>query len=356
MASQKRVGVGLVGLGMVASAHARSLLDLANLIDVRGVFCRDKARREAFSAKYGFPSSSSLDDLLGDPALDLIILITPPDARVNIVKQCAAAGKHVLMEKPLERTSAAAHEIISVCKLAGIRLGVVFQERLREETRALMGLADSGELGNIVAGQFFVPWWRPQGYYSTLGRGTYARDGGGVLITQAIHTLDIMLKVMGPPKNVQAVAGTTRLHKMEGEDTVSAGIRFANGSFGTLWATTGSFPGSPESVTIDFERGSARLVAGMLEISHHDGSIRTIGTTNARTGGGADPMDFPHNWHRDVIFDFVSAIRDNRSPSILGTDAFQVHLLIDALLLSSREGRMVTVAEIAAPFKGGNDT
>ncbi len=252
--------------------------------------------------------------MLADPALDALLLLTPPDARREIVEAAAGAGKHILAEKPLERDGAAAAEIVEICETAGVTLGVVFQHRMREAARALTALARSGDLGALAAVQVAVPWWRPQAYYDQPGRGTYARDGGGVLIAQAIHTLDLMLSITGPVAQVAAIAGTTRLHRMEAEDFVGAGLRFAGGALGALIATTAAFPGGAESLSLTFEDGSARLEGGTLTITRRDGTTSRVGEASG-TGGGADPMAFPHDWHREVIADFADAVRAGRPPA-----------------------------------------
>ena len=345
-----RTGVALIGTGMVAKSHARSLQDLADRVEVRGVYSRNAEHCAAFAAEYGFPDAPSLDALLADPAVEIVMLITPPNARLEIVETAARAGKHLLLEKPLERTAEAAHRIVKLCEDAGVKLGVMFQERLRPQAVALQQLVASGELGAVVAGQCLMPWWRPQSYYDELGRGTYARDGGGVLITQAIHTLDLMRVLMGPVAEVVAMAGTTGLHRMESEDSVTAGLRFASGALGTVWATTASYPGAPESIAIDFERGAARLSAGTLTVTRHNGTTETLGAADSGTGGGADPMAFSHHRHRAVIADFVDAVRTGREPLIRGTEALDVQLIIEAMIASSRERRPISFPVLAAPY------
>ncbi len=187
-----------------------------------------------------------------------------------------------------------------------------------------------------------VPWWREQAYYDEPGRGTYERDGGGVLISQAIHTLDLMLSLTGPVAQVQAVAATTRFHEMESEDFVAGGMRFASGAPGSVMATTASFPGEAESITLDCEKASAHLQSGTLTLSWRDGRVESFGETGG-TGGGADPMAFPHGWHRDLIAGFAAAVREGRDPVPSGREALDVHRLIDALMRSSREGRAIDI-------------
>jgi len=327
---------------MVAEPHVKSLLELGDRVEVRGVFSRSEAQRQAFAARHGVPAARSIDELLADPGLDAILLLTPPNARREIVAAAAAAGKHILSEKPVERGTAAALEIVEICERAGVTLGVVFQHRFRLASQALKRLVDSNELGRMAIVQVSVPWWRPQSYYDQPGRGSFARDGGGVLITQAIHTLDLMLSVTGPVSEVAAVSGTSFLHRMEGEDFVGAGLRFANGAMGVLTATTAAYPGGEESIVIGFERGEARLSGGTLRVTRMDGTVSETGEPSG-TGGGADPMAFPHLWHRDGIADFVAAIVEKRQPLVSGREALKVHGLIDALHVSATRRQAITI-------------
>ena len=338
----QKLGIGVIGTGMAAAPHARALQDLAGMLEVRGVYSRNADKKQAFAAQYGFPAAESVDALLGDPQIGAILLITPPNQRTDLVRRLAGAGKHILMEKPIERTTGAAEEIVRICEERGVRLGIVFQHRYREASKKLKSLVDDNALGAIGSARANVPWWREQSYYDEPGRGTYERDGGGVLISQAIHTLDLMLSLTGPVAEVQAVAATTRFHEMESEDFVAGGMRFASGIPGSVMATTAAFPGDAESITLDCEKASAHLQSGTLTVNWRDGRTETFGETGG-TGGGADPMAFPHGWHRDLIAAFVEAVRENRDPVPSGRAALDVHRLIDALVASSRERRAVEI-------------
>lgn len=340
---QGKLGLGVVGAGMAAKPHALALNALRDRIEVRGVWRRDRTRLDAFCADYGFPAAESYEDLLADPALDAVLILTPPNAREELVAKAAAAGKHVLMEKPVERTTAAATRIVEMCENAGVTLGIMFQNRFRAASIALAEKVASAALGPLYAVNLSVPWWRPQeGYYDKPGRGTLAQDGGGVLLTQAIHSLDLMLSLTGPVKSVTALVATTGLHRMETEDFVAGGLEFANGAVGGLMATTANFPGGPESLVFNFDKASAALTGGNLTINWFDGRSETIGETSTG-GGGADPMAFPFDWHRDQIADFADAVQKGRSPVSTGRTALHVHHLIDAIMASSREGRKISL-------------
>ena len=312
-------------------------------IEVRGVWRRDRTALDVFCAEYGFAPADSYEAMLSDPELDAVLILTPPNAREDLVARAAAAGKHVLMEKPVERTTEAAERIVETCEKAGVTLGIIFQHRFRAASMALAEKVASGELGALHAVNLSVPWWRPQeGYYDKPGRGTFAQDGGGVLLTQAIHSLDLMLSLTGPVKSVTALAATTGLHRMETEDFVAGGMEFANGAVGALMATTANFPGGAESLTMNFGRASATLTGGNLTLSWFDGRVETIGEASS-SGGGADPMAFPFDWHRDQIADFADAVKSGRQPVSTGRTALNVHRLVDALIASSREGRKVSL-------------
>lgn len=327
---------------MAAKPHAQALKELSGDISVRGVYARSAARRAAFATAYGFPEAESLEALAGDPSVDAALIITPPNARADIVRLFAGAGKHVLSEKPLERTEAAAQEIVAICDAASVTLGVVFQNRFRHAFEVLAARLAAGDFGPVRVIAVEVPWWRDQTYYDEPGRGTYARDGGGVLISQAIHTLDLMLSLTGPVAQVQALCATTAFHRMEAEDYVTAGLRFADGVVGHLVATTASFPGGTESIRLDCDLASARLQGGVLDIQWRDGQTEQVGEP-ALSGGGADPMAFPADWHRDLIADFSASVQSGKAPRVTGRQALRVHQLIAAIETSSAERRAIKI-------------
>jgi UDP-N-acetyl-2-amino-2-deoxyglucuronate dehydrogenase len=333
--------IAIVGLGMAVTPHAQSLLDLRERVEVAAAFSRKQARREAFAAKFPFPTTDDFAAIIGDRSISAALVLTPPNAHLEVVKPLAEAGKHILLEKPLEATTARAIELVEHCRRAGVTLGTVFQHRFRPASERLAERVAEGALGEIAAASVAVRWWRPQSYYDEPGRGTLARDGGGVLITQAIHTLDLFLSLAGPVAEVAAFADTSALHRMETEDICGAALRFQNGALGTLDATTASYPGFPERIELVGSKGTA-VLSGGLAIHYQDGRTESLAASQA-TGGGADPMAFDNEAHRGVLADFLAAIDERRPPRINGSEALKVHRLIDALLQSSAERRPVTV-------------
>ncbi len=231
-----------------------------------------------------------------------------------------------------------------VCEQAGVTLGIVFQHRFRPAGEALAARLADGALGPIAGCSTTIRLWRPQSYYDEPGRGSFARDGGGVLISQGIHTLDLMLSLAGPVDEVRGYAVTSPLHRMETEDMVAAAAKFANGALGTIDATTAAYPGFAERIELICRNGSAALVGTGLEIAFHDGRSETVEPLKTAGGTGADPMAFPHDWHRSVIADFLDALDAGRPPRVTGREALKVHRLIDALIEAGRTGETVRVA------------
>jgi UDP-N-acetyl-2-amino-2-deoxyglucuronate dehydrogenase len=339
----RRTGVAIVGLGMAAVPHARSLAELSDRAEVVAAFSPTEARREDFCRRWGVPTASSLEAVFDDPRVDAVLVLTPPSTHSELVARAAAAGKHVLLEKPLEITTERATELVETAERAPVKLGVVLQHRFRPVGVALAGIVAEGRLGEIVGASARLSNWRPQGYYDQPGRGTRARDGGGVLLTQAIHTLDLLISLAGTPVEATGYAVTTPVHRMETEDLAAGAIRFANGAIGTVSATTAAYPGYPEAIELIGTRGTARIEDAGLAVHFHDGGEIRVEDGAAGGGAGADPMAFSHQYHRAVITDFLSAIENDAEPRITGREALKVHRLIDALLRSAASGRREAV-------------
>lgn len=335
-------GTALIGLGLAVEPHARSLAELSDQVDVRWAMSRSPGRCAAFARRHPWPTTTALDGVLSDPEVQSVLILTPPPSHLELARKAAAAGKHVLVEKPLALTSGDALALCETVDGAGLRLGVVLQHRFRASTLKLEQALTSGALGRVEAASVTIPWWRPQSYYDEPGRGTLARDGGGVLMTQAIHTLDVFRALTGPVRSVCGLAATTGLHRMETEDFAGAIMELAGGGVATLVATTAAFPGGHEEIRLMCRNGTALLQGNALAIEWLDGRRETI-AGDAGTGGGADPMAFSHGPHRALIRDFIEACEKGRSPKVSGADAVATQLLIDAILESARRRAWVSV-------------
>jgi predicted dehydrogenase len=334
--------VGIVGLGMALKPHLTSLEELSNRVEIAACFTPSAERRTAFAAASKHPVVDSLDAILNDKSIEVVFILTPPMSHLELVEQCAAAGKHVLLEKPIDFTSKRGEKQVAAMAKAGKKFAIMLQHRFRDASRKLRAAVKSGELGELVSASASIRWWRTPEYFAQPGRGMKARDGGGVLITQAIHTLDLFQSLTGPIARVTAFAKTSPLRKIDTEDIAAAAVEFGNGAIGTIDATTVSYPGFPEKLELACTNATAVLNAETLDIYYKDGRhLHHEGA--ASKSGGADPMAFPNDAHKALIVDFLDAIDSNREPEVSGAESLKVMRLIEAMLASAGQEKPVAI-------------
>lgn len=341
--TKKPLGLAIVGLGMAHKPHVEALRNLAAEVRILHCHAPSAERRKSFGEKHpDLPLTEQFQSILDDPAVDVVLILTPPFSHRDLVLACAKAGKHVLLEKPLDVSTERAWESVRAMEAADLRFGVVFQHRFRHASQILRRLVQSGDLGELVSGSASIRWWRSFDYFAEPGRGMKARDGGGVLLTQAIHTLDLFLSLTGPVKEVAAMARTSKLRSIDTEDVAAAAVEFANGAIGAIDATTVSFPGQPERIELACTKGTAILSVEELTVHFMDGRVLHE-AGSAQGGGGADPMAFSCAAHQAQIADFLEAVRTHRPPQCSGRDAVRVLGLIEAMLESSTSGKAVSI-------------
>ena len=333
--------VALIGLGMAVKPHALSLLDLYPRVEVAAAYARAPERRAHFAASYPFPLVDTLAAILEDTTIDTAIVLTPPWTHDELVRRCAAAGKNVLVEKPIDVNGERAAALVDCCERAGVAFGVVFQHRFRPASLALHALRERRGLGEMLSASASIRWWRDAGYFAQPGRGTHARDGGGVLLTQVIHTLDLLLHLVGPPASVSALVDNSGQRGLDTEDRVAAAVRWANGASGVIDATNLAYPGFTERIDLAGTLGSAVLEGERLLVQLKDGSEIRV-DAEAGSSGGADPMAFSHSAHRALISEFFNAIDAGREPTNSARSGLTVQRLIDALLDSGRTQQAVS--------------
>ncbi len=335
--------IALIGLGMAVTPHAKSLVDLQDRVEVVAAMSRSEGRRAAFAAQFPFPLTGDLSRIIDDKSISAVGVLTPPNTHLEIVAALVRSGKHVLLEKPLDITTERAEALVEAANQAGVKVAVMLQHRYRAAAMRLGAiLADQG-LGKIVSCSTRIPLWRPQSYYDEPGRGVKARDGGGVLLTQGIHTLDLMLSLAGRVDEVCGYAVTSAVHQMETEDLACAAVRFANGAVGTIEATTAAYPGGPALIDFIGTKGTASLAGTALSVRWHDGAREDFAAEEP-TGGGADPMAFPHDHHLAAWRDFLDAIDEDREPLVSAREALKVHKVIDALIAAGTSDAKIKVA------------
>jgi len=333
------IGFGIVGAGMAARFHARAIAATA---DARlAAICRaDASRAEEAAVELGVPCEASFEALLARPDVDAVCLCTPSGLHAEQAMAAAQAGKHVLVEKPMALRLADADAMIAACRNAGVQLGIALQRRTDPACRALHDAIRAGELGGLVLGTATVPYFRPQSYYgSAAWRGTWSLDGGGALMNQGIHLVDLLLWLMGGEAEVVGASGGAAQHDIEVEDCVVAALRFSCGARGTIAATTAAAPGFPHRVEVYGSRGGAQFEGDALVRweGHPEGGGDTAPRIHPQVsaptaaGSGASPTGISTLGHTLIVQDFVASIREGRDPLVDGVEGRRSLALVLAI-------------------------
>ena len=253
------VGFGIVGCGMIAPFAAKAVSEIGGA-RLAAVFSRNESRATSVAEPYGAEVSTDYDSFLDRKDLNVVYISTPSGTHADYAIPAAKAGKHVIVEKPIEITLARARELAQVCDEAGVKLGVISQSRFTEGSRLLKDAADTGRFGRLTIADAYVKWYRNQAYYDKGGwKGTRALDGGGALINQSIHAIDLLQWFVGPVREVTAFCDTLAHERVDVEDTAAAAVRFSNGALGVIIGATSVYPGFRKRIEISGTKGSAIL-------------------------------------------------------------------------------------------------
>jgi predicted dehydrogenase len=326
------IGFGIVGAGMVARYHARAI-EATSGARLAAVCRADAALATEAASEFGVPCEASLQALLDRPDVDAVCLCSPSGLHPEQTLAAARAGKHVMVEKPMALRLAEADDMIAACREAGVRLGVALQRRTDPATRELHDAIRAGELGQLLLGTVSVPYFRPQSYYdSAAWRGTWSLDGGGALMNQGIHLVDLLLWLMGGEAEVVGASGGVVNHEIEVEDCVVAALQFSAGARGTLVATTAAAPGFPHRVEIYGTRGGAQIEGdSLVRWEGEEVRIRPQTSNPAEAGSGGSPTGISTVGHTLILQDFVASIRDGRDPLVSGVEGRRSLALILAV-------------------------
>lgn len=339
---------GIIGCGMIANFHARALRDAAGA-ELVACYSRSRESADRFAAEHGCRPFDSLEEMLVDAGIDAVSICSPSGAHLDPALAAAAAGKHVVVEKPLEITTERCDAIIAACEQHNVKLGVTFQSRFHRSAQLLKSAVDEGRFGRVTLGDAYVKWYRSQEYYdSGAWRGTWKLDGGGALMNQAIHSVDLLLWLMGPVAQVSAMVDTATHERIEVEDVAVATLRFKNGALGVIEATTTAYPGALKRIEICGDRGSAILEEEDIkqwqfaDEREEDAALRQEMQGKTETGGGAgDPAAINHRGHQRVFEDFAGAVQSGGELLIDGREGRRSVELINAIYQSARENRPV---------------
>lgn len=344
-------GFGIIGCGMIAEFHTKAInaMEGARLVGVFD-FRKPAAERIAAMAEGGdCRVLDTIDELLSIPEIDVVCVCTPSGGHMEPAVAAARAGKHVVVEKPLEITVPRCDAIIDACDEAGVRLCAIFPSRYAPANLALKEAIDTGRFGRLTLGDTYVKWWRTQEYYDSGGwRGTWQLDGGGALMNQAIHNVDLLAWLMGDVESVTAMTATLAHDRIEVEDTAVAILRFKSGALGVIEAATSTFPGLLKRTEIHGDRGSARVEQDditlwefQLKAPSDDEILAKMGGPSGFKAGASDPRGITHVGHQDQLTDFLQAIDQGRPSIVDGREGRKAVEIIRAIYASAIAERPV---------------
>lgn len=341
-------GFGIVGCGMISRFHAKAIEEIRG---AKIVACFDNftASADRYAADIGCRAYHKLEDMLADSDVDIVTICTPSGAHMDPAVAAASAGKHVVVEKPLEITLKRCDAIINACNRNKVKLCTIFPSRFSAANQALKAAIDEGRFGRLTLGDTYVKWWRTQEYYDSGGwRGTFGMDGGGAYMNQGIHNVDLLYWLMGDVVEVAAFTDTLAHERIEVEDVGVATVRFANGALGVLEATTSAWPGLLKKTEIHGTTGSAIVEQDTIlkwdfaKSSPKDRTVRSkLMGGGESTGGAADPSAISHAGHRDQLKDFIKSIETGSKPLVAGEDGRKSVELILAIYKSAWTGKVV---------------
>jgi predicted dehydrogenase len=333
-------GFGIVGTGVIAAVHAAAI---ATLPGARLAAVTDVAEEAAaaFAAARGCAAEPSLDRLLARPDVDVVCVCVPSGLHAEVGVAAARAGKHLVVEKPIDVTLAAADRLIEAAREAGVALTVISQHRFDPGLTELRRLLADGTLGRLVLGEASTKWYRTQAYYdSAAWRGTWALDGGS-LMNQGIHYVDLLRWCMGPVAEVTAICAT-QAHQVEVEDTALALVRFCSGAVGTILSSTAAFPGFPQRLEVTGTEGTVIVEDGRIVRRAYgapaacDGASGSVGP-----GAAADPAAIDVASHAAQIADLLAAVGEGRPPAVDGAAGRDALEIVCAVYESARTGQPV---------------
>ncbi|MDD4891182.1 MAG: Gfo/Idh/MocA family oxidoreductase [Phycisphaerae bacterium] len=345
--SAKTFGFGIIGTGMIADFHARAIADLPNAKLVAGCDI-NRERVDAFAAKHACRAYTDFQQMLADRDVDVVTISTPSGLHIEPAVAAAEHGKHVVCEKPLEVTLERIDRMIAAHAKAGTVLAGVFQSRFSPVNQLIKQTVDAGRFGRLTFGSAYCPWWRTQEYYGKGGwKGTRAMDGGGALMNQSIHAIDLLQWVMGPVKSICGLTAKLAHPQIEVEDTAGAVLEFANGALGLIQGATSMWPGQSKRLEICGDAGTAISVEDSLSFwsfaneTPADEAIRRTHMTAASSGGAADPAAISHVGHTRCFASALEAIQTGKPPAVDGAAARKAVEIILAVYESARTGKRI---------------
>ncbi|WP_316812698.1 Gfo/Idh/MocA family oxidoreductase [Pedobacter heparinus] len=343
----KVIGFGIVGTGAIAGIHAQAIGAITNA-KLLGAYSLTKAKVTEFAGLYNCAAYNSLDEMLQTEGLDIVCICTPSGAHLEPALKSIAAGKHCLIEKPIEVTLEKTDQIIAAAKQKNVQVAVVFPTRFYPASQHLKQAIDSGRFEKLALASSYVKWSRTHEYYqSNPWRGTWKLDGGGALMNQAIHSVDMLQWCMGPVESVMAISGNVKHKDIEVEDTLVAVLKFANGAMGTIECSTAVYPGAYKKLEIMGTAGTVvmednDIIQWQFEQTGVDDHQRSEGpSAHSSKGGVADPKAISYSGHQKQMENLIDAIYNNGKLLIDAQEGRKSVEIVLAIYKSAQTGQLV---------------
>jgi predicted dehydrogenase len=332
----------MIGTGAISNMHAQACRNIGFRLRVCTDIDEEAGRR--FAGRHGAEFVRTYEEVCRHPEVDYVDVCTFPDFRLQPVEICAQAGKHVQVQKPIATNLETARRMIATARRAGILLGVVSQHRFDDASLFLSQALAAGRLGKLLQCDCYVKWYRSPAYYSRPIKGSWQTEGGGALMNQAIHQVDILRWLAGPVAEVFGMWQLGALHKIESEDVVSAVLRYANGATGVIQASTAFWPGYTERTEFHGTKGTAVISGDKLTVwDVEDDSGEPAPVSAPAVSGSSDPMAIPLDPFERQFRDFGDAIARGRKPLVSGEEGYQALEIVDAVYRSCRTGEKITL-------------
>jgi predicted dehydrogenase len=332
----------MIGTGAISRMHARVYRNIGYELTV----CTDthEATGHRFADEFGVEFVPGYREVCQHPRVDYVDVCTFPDFRLEPVEVCALAGKHVQVQKPISTNLETARRMIETARAAGILLGVVSQHRFDDASLFVSQALAAGRLGKLLQLDGYTKWYRPPEYYARPIKGSWRTEGGGALINQAIHQVDLLRWLAGPVRQLFAIWQLGAVHRIESEDVVNAVVEYASGATGVIQAATAFRPGYPERIEIHGSRGTAVITGDKLTAWDVDGDFGDPPPVSSQVASGAsDPMAIPLAPFERQFLDFGDAIRHGRQPRVAGEQGYQALEVVDAVYRSCRTGQKIVL-------------
>jgi len=339
----KNIKIGIIGIGTIADVHAVAIKASSNM-ELLSAYSRNKEKAKSFAEKYNIRCFTDWNEFIQDSELDAVSICTPNGTHLDIGKKAAEAKKHVIVEKPIEVTLERAQQLINACNDNDVQLAIIYQSRFMDNMQELKDLIDNNGLGKLFMGDAYVKWYRSQAYYdSGAWRGTLKLDGGGVLINQAIHTIDLLQWFMGDVETIFGQTGTFT-HNLECEDNVVATLRYKNGALGVIQASTSVQPSQSRKIEIHGEKGSVLIDGDTVKISMvNEGPIEDKSLKNELSASGSSsPLDgFSFEPHKRQFEAIAKAIQNNKNPPVSGEESLKSLAIVLAVYESAKKNAKI---------------